>query len=62
MMKLSFANHVDEVLAPPEILFTLRLLYTAWRADETPDGDHKRLAAKAAYEKLWQENANWRTS
>ena len=55
IMKLGFVNHRDEEQAPPQILFALRLLYTAWCADETPDGDHKRQAAKAAYEKLRQE-------
>lgn len=53
MMNLGCAE--DEERAPPQFLFTLRLLYTAWCADETPDGDHKRQAAKAAYEKLRQD-------
>ena len=55
MMKLGCADDEDEERAPPQFLFTLRLLYTAWCADETPDGDHKRQAAKAAYEKLRQD-------
>jgi len=53
MMKLGCAE--DEERAPPQFLFTLRLLYTAWCADKTPGGDYQRQAAKAAYDKLRQD-------
>jgi len=53
MMKLGCAE--GEERAPSQFLFTLRLLYNAWCADETSGGNYKRQAAKAAYEKLRQD-------